>query len=97
MKNAKKWAIIGFVCLLLGAIILLATFASAGFDIFIVLAISCNLIATLLSTFEEATPYMQVIHAVEFVTIIIFVIEYILRLWTAEYLYPDSEREVIMR
>lgn len=33
MKNAKKWAIIGFVCLLLGAIILLATFASAGFDI----------------------------------------------------------------
>lgn len=66
--------------------------ASAGFDIFIVLAISCNLIATLLSTFEEATPYMQVIHAVEFVTIIIFVIEYILRLWTAEYLYPDKKR-----
>ena len=27
--------------------------ASAGFDIFIVLAISCNLIATLLSTFED--------------------------------------------
>lgn len=66
--------------------------ASAGFDIFIVLAISCNLIATLLSTFEEATPYMQLIHAVEFVTIIIFVIEYILRLWTAEYLYPDKKR-----
>lgn len=66
--------------------------ASAGFDIFIVLAISCNLIATLLSTFEEATPYMQVIHVVEFVTIIIFVIEYILRLWTAEYLYPDKKR-----
>lgn len=66
--------------------------ASAGFDIFIVLAISCNLIATLLSTFEEATPYMQVIHAVEFVTIIIFLIEYILRLWTAEYLYPDKKR-----
>lgn len=66
--------------------------ASAGFDIFIVLAISCNLIATLLSTFEEAEPYMQLIHAVEFVTIIIFVIEYILRLWTAEYLYPDKKR-----
>lgn len=66
--------------------------ASAGFDIFIVLAISCNLIATLLSTFEEAAPYMQIIHAVEFVTILIFMIEYILRLWTAEYLYPDKKR-----
>lgn len=65
---------------------------SAGFDIFIVLAISCNLIATLLSTFEEAAPYMQAIHAVEFVTILIFMIEYILRLWTAEYLYPDKKR-----
>ena len=66
--------------------------ASKIFDIFIVLAIGCNLIATLLSTFEEAAPYMSVIRAVELVTIIIFVIEYILRLWTAEYLYKDKTR-----
>lgn len=60
------------------------------FDWFIVIVIAISLFTTLFETFEQATPYMPILKIVELITIIIFVIEYILRLWTAQYLYPEK-------
>ena len=62
------------------------------FDYFIVFVISLNLVETLLSTFDECMPFMDILSAVELVTIIIFTAEYILRIWTADLLYPHLSR-----
>lgn len=65
-------------------------FISSAFDIFIVVTIVLNLFVTLFQTFEEAAPYAPVLDAVELVTIVIFTIEYALRIWTADLLYPNK-------
>ncbi len=58
------------------------------FDISVTVLIFLNLAATILETFNEAKPYMTVIKGVEIGTCVLFLIEYVLRLWTAVYLYP---------
>ncbi len=63
---------------------------SRTFDVVIVLAIVLNLFAILAGTFDEMQPYHGLLDVIELVTIIIFTIEYILRVWTSEYLYPDK-------
>lgn len=62
------------------------------FDVFIVIMIFLNMSALLFGTFNESAPYTGVIDAIELVTVIVFSIEYALRIWTAEYLYPDKNR-----
>ena len=64
--------------------------ASVCFDLFIVLSIFTNLFVTFYSTYESAAVYEDILGTVELVTIVIFTVEYILRLWTAGYLYPDK-------
>ena len=66
--------------------------ASRIFDIALVIVIFCNLAVTLLSTFAWWDRYEPVLKTIEFVTILIFTVEYILRLWTADYLYPKKTR-----
>ena len=66
-------------------------FASAAFDRFIVTVIFLNLAVTLIQTFDQAAPYMGILNILELLTIIIFTLEYILRLWTADYLYPEEK------
>lgn len=65
---------------------------SRVFDIFIVFVICFNIAATLFATFEESAPYKNVIDQIETVTVIIFTIEYILRIWTADFLYPKKSK-----
>ena len=65
---------------------------STSFDIFIVIMIMLNLFVTLFSTFEESVPYAGIINVIDTITIIVFTIEYILRLWTADFLYPSKKR-----
>ena len=65
---------------------------SRAFDWLIVIAIFLNIFAIILGTFEEAKPYMSILKIIELVTVIIFAIEYLLRLWTADYLYPEKKR-----
>ena len=60
------------------------------FDYFIMLVVFVNLAASFYSTFDESAPYTNVIVTIEYVTAIIFSIEYALRLWTADLLYPGS-------
>ncbi|MCR5420924.1 MAG: ion transporter [Lachnospiraceae bacterium] len=65
---------------------------SALFDRFIVVVIFINLAVTLAQTFEQLSKYSVVLNTIELITIVIFLIEYILRLYTADYLYPNEKK-----
>lgn len=65
---------------------------SLFFDIFIVFCILLNIAVTFVLTFDGIERVRPALEAVEFFTILLFLMEYILRLWTAEYLYPDRSR-----
>ncbi len=62
------------------------------FDIALMVLILLNLFIAFFSTFDESKPYTHVMHSVELLTVIAFSIEYMLRLWTAEYLYPHMKK-----
>ncbi len=61
---------------------------STCFDYFIVVTILINIGATFLETFDSMAKYMSVIELAICVTSLIFCGEYILRVWTADLLYP---------
>ena len=63
-------------------------FPSRAFDIFIVIAIVLNILVMLLSTFDSLSPLRPLFQVLELCTIGIFSVEYILRIWTADLLYP---------
>ena len=67
-------------------------FASKFFDIFIVIVIIINILVLFLETFSALDPYYPVLHGIELITILIFCVEYLLRIWTADYLYPDKTK-----
>lgn len=67
-------------------------FISRAFDIFIVIVIVLNITVLFMETFDSLNAYKPLFHVVETVTVILFGIEYLLRIWTAEYLYPDCSR-----
>ena len=60
------------------------------FDIFIAIVICANILVTFLQTFDELAFLFPAFHVIEVITILIFCVEYILRIWTADYLYPDK-------
>lgn len=60
---------------------------SKAFDIFITLTIFANIAVMLLETFEGFSAYNTLFKAVELITVIVFAVEYILRIWTADLLY----------
>ncbi|MBO4504970.1 MAG: ion transporter [Lachnospiraceae bacterium] len=62
------------------------------FDIILTVVIVASLAATIMSTYGEFSKYETVLEAVELVTVILFTIEYILRVWTSDILYPDKSR-----
>ncbi len=63
---------------------------SRCFDIFIVLNILLNIIVMFMETFEALAGYRFLFHWVEVITTAVFCVEYILRIWTADYLYPND-------
>lgn len=67
-------------------------FISRAFDIFIVLVILANIAVLFMETFDSLKPYEAVFKGIETVTVAIFCVEYFLRIWTAEFLYPDKTR-----
>ena len=62
---------------------------SCIFDIFISVVIILNILAMTLETFESLSPAAPVFEAIELFTVAVFCVEYILRLWTADLLYPQ--------
>ena len=67
-------------------------FASKLFDIFIAVIITLNILVLFLETFSELDTFYPVLHRIELITILIFCVEYLLRIWTADYLYPDKTK-----
>lgn len=65
---------------------------SRAFDIFIAVIIVLNIIAMFLETFDELVDYNVAFVIIEIVTVVVFIIEYILRIWTADLLYPNLSR-----
>lgn len=63
---------------------------SRVFDYFIVFNIFFNISALILETFEELGALFPVFKTIELVTTFIFLIEYILRIYTADLLYPHK-------
>lgn len=62
------------------------------FDIFITITIITNILITFMQTFRELSFLSGFFWVAEYITVVIFCIEYVLRIWTAEYLYPDRSR-----
>ena len=54
------------------------------------MVICADILVTFLQTFDELTFLFPAFHVIEVITILIFCVEYILRIWTADYLYPDK-------
>lgn len=63
------------------------------FDIVLMILILTNLFIAVYATFDSSEPYMDFLGCIEFITVIAFAVEYGLRLWTAEYLYPKLEKK----
>ena len=66
---------------------------SRSFDIFLVAVIVANILVMFLETFQSLQRYHALLHGVEVGTVAVFAVEYLLRIWTAEYLYPDRSRK----
>ncbi len=65
---------------------------SRAFDVGISAVIILNITALILKTFDELEPYYSILDVVELVTVIIFIIEYALRIWTSDFFYPGLTR-----
>lgn len=64
--------------------------ASQACNIVIVAAIFTNLVILILETFQLPPSLLLPLHAVEYITLVIFIIEYALRIYTAEYQFPGQ-------
>lgn len=60
-------------------------------DLVLAVAIISNIASVFLETFDRMSQYQALFSTIEYVTAILFTIEYVLRLWTADYLYPSEE------
>lgn len=65
----------------------LSDFPSRAYDISLVVAVAVNIFIAVFDTFPQADPYEGIIWAIECVTVVFFAIDYVLRIWTADYLY----------
>ena len=62
------------------------------FDISLATIIFLNIFITFFLTFDESLPYKNTLIVIENITIVLFAIEYILRIWTADFLYPRTKK-----
>lgn len=67
---------------------------STAFDIFISIVIILNIAVTFLHTFDSLNAYRPLFSTIEFVTTIIFIIEYVLRIYTSSLLYPEERPDI---
>jgi len=63
--------------------------ASKLFDWLIILLIAANVLLVILDTFDNSEAVKQIFYAVEFWSVLVFTVEYLMRFWTATYIYPD--------
>ena len=65
---------------------------SRAFDIFIVTVIIVNIITLFLDSFDEMAEYHGFFRICEGLTVLVFAVEYGLRIWTSEFLYPKKTK-----
>ncbi len=65
--------------------------ASRVFDICLIGLILINVCLVIADTFNLPESLQKISYNIEVVSVIIFSIEYILRIWTADYLYPNNK------
>ena len=64
--------------------------ASRLADYVICTAIILNILSLYIGTFHMSLGMKEMLNAVEYITLAIFIVEYVLRVWTADYLYPKD-------
>lgn len=64
--------------------------ASFMFDVLIMSLISLNVASVFIETFQISEKFSLIIKTFEFFSILVFTVEYVLRLWTAPWLYPGA-------
>ena len=62
------------------------------FDYTLVIVILLNISVLFLDTFQELDRWDSLFHVVENSTILFFCLEYVVRIWTADYLYSNKNR-----
>lgn len=65
---------------------------SRVFDIVLAANIVVNILVTILCTFDELAAYTSLFNALDAVTTVFFIVEYALRIWTSQYLYPEKTK-----
>jgi len=65
-------------------------FPSRAFDLFLVAVILINITVLILQTFDGMQRFEDILDALEGITVAVFIVEYILRIWTADFLYPQK-------
>lgn len=61
------------------------------FDYVLMANIILNILVVILETFDQLSAYSTLFWIVEIVTTAFFCVEYVLRIWTADLLYPESD------
>ncbi|MEE1114094.1 MAG: ion transporter [Eubacterium sp.] len=70
---------------------------STVFDIALVCVIITNILMMFLETFGELARWHSLFNLIEALTLVFFCVEYALRIWTADFLYPSlSKRSAIL-
>lgn len=64
--------------------------ASKIFDIFIIILIVLNLVMVIAETFNIPENWKSILNYAETISVIIFTVEYLLRVWTSDLLYPNK-------
>ena len=62
------------------------------FDIYITTAILLNLVIAVADTFDELAAYSYIFDSIELITVLGFTVEYGLRVWTSNLLYPNETK-----
>ncbi len=65
---------------------------SRGFDWFIVIVILLGIVTMFMETFEQFAAWFPLLKGIEYFCAFIFCIEYALRIWTADLLYPKLSK-----
>ena len=66
---------------------------SRGYDFFCAFVVILNLTVSVMQTFRNLnTRFGTAFDTIEFLTIAFFTVDYLLRLWTADYLYRNEGR-----
>lgn len=58
-------------------------------DTFLMIIVLLSVVVAFLNTFEVSSTFKNTLYILEVFFVILFTIEYVIRLWTAELIYPD--------